>query len=149
MTTTDSWLPLAEYSIKKNVSISTLRRRIKSGEVKFRFDDGKYFLFDENQQGVAEHRPSLIGEASHNTEALKNSAPEIQRLAQQQTDMPNAQTQESVFGAANRLLAELKKAYTQSLQEKEQQILALKQENVDLKTFVKILESENQRLHNL
>lgn len=45
--TTTSWLPLAEYSIKHQVSISTLRRRIKADDIKFRFQDGKYFLLDQ------------------------------------------------------------------------------------------------------
>ena len=48
--------------------------------------------------------------------------------------------------AANKLLNELKKAYTQILQEKEEQIFQLKEEVTDLKTLVRVLESENDRL---
>lgn len=53
---------------------------------------------------------------------------------------------ESVLTAANRLLTDLKKAYTQVLQEKEQVISDLREENSDLKTLIKVLESENDRL---
>lgn len=161
MTTTDSWLPLAEYSIKNNVSISTLRRRIKTNEIKFKFDEGKYFLFDQNssnkdtsnsnepkQANAEEHRPSLndvsFKNGTLNKDVFKNSALTFDESTQANNSLSLAKdnsANESVLTAANRLLAELKKAYTQSLQEKEKQIMALKQEVVDLKTLVKILES--------
>jgi hypothetical protein len=53
---------------------------------------------------------------------------------------------EPILTAANRLLTELKKAYTLILSEKEEQILDLKGEVSDLKTLVRVLESENERL---
>lgn len=53
---------------------------------------------------------------------------------------------EPILTAANKLLNELKKAYTQILQEKEEQIFQLKDEVSDLKTLVRVLESENDRL---
>lgn len=137
MTTTNSWLPLAEYSMKHQVSISTLRRRIKSDDIKFRFDDGKYFILDEDSSSVAipeEHRPSLSSEVQNNS---------VQTNLMRETS-----ADESVISAANRLLTDLKKAYTQVLQEKEVQILALREETMDLKTLIKVLESENTRLRN-
>lgn len=54
-------------------------------------------------------------------------------------------SEEQVLTVANRLLNELKKAYTQILQEKEEQILILKEEVADLKTLVKVLEDDNVR----
>jgi hypothetical protein len=54
-------------------------------------------------------------------------------------------TDDTILSAANKLLAELKKAYSQILQEKEEQILNLKEEVSDLKTLVKVLESDNNR----
>ena len=44
------------------------------------------------------------------------------------------------------VLEELKKAYLASLQSKEEQIFQLKEEVADLKTLVRVLESENERL---
>ena len=42
------WLPLIEYSVKSGLSLSTIRRKIKSNSVHFRLDKGKYFiLFEE------------------------------------------------------------------------------------------------------
>jgi hypothetical protein len=132
MTTANSWLPLAEYSMKHHVSISTLRRRIKTEDIQFRFDDGKYFILDEELKKTAnaeEHRPSLSSNVSQSV----------------QTEIPT-EAGESVISAANRLLADLKKAYTQVLQEKEEQILSLREETMDLKTLIKVLETENSRL---
>ena len=137
MTTTNSWLPLAEYSMKHHVSISTLRRRIKSEDVKFRFDDGKYFICDEDPKKMAseEHRPSPSSDVQNPSAAI---------LPQQTA--PISEPGESVITAANKLLTDLKKAYTQVLQEKEEHIMVLREEIVDLKTLIKVLESENTRL---
>lgn len=128
------YLPLTEYSSKYKVSISTLRRRIKSEEIKFVFDDGKYMILDEpvgKHQKV--HRPSPSSETT--SESLQ---PELRHLSQ-------SDRQEPILSAANRLLTELKRAYTQVLQEKEEQILQLNAENADLKTLVRALEMENDR----
>jgi hypothetical protein len=131
------WLSLTEYSNKHKVSISTLRRKIKSTEIEFRLDEGRYMILDSDEQNAIEaappgsvslseqHRPSLKSDAFHET--TKESG-------------------ESVITAANRLLADLKKAYTQVLQDKEEQISNLREEISDLKTLIKVLESENDRL---
>lgn len=153
MTTTNSWLALTEYSNKHRVSISTLRRRIKAEDIRFRFEDGKYLILDEAPKKMAvneqQHRPSL------NSEVIIRSAETAKQLSQpneveiQQLATPTAQnneTSESVLTAANRLLVDLKRAYTQVLQEKEEQIMYLKEELIDQKTLIKVLESENSRL---
>jgi len=131
------WLSLTEYSNKHKVSISTLRRKIKSTEIEFRLDEGRYMILDSDEQNVTsaappgsvslseQHRPSLKSDALHET--TKESG-------------------ESVITAANRLLADLKKAYTQVLHDKEEQISDLREEISDLKTLIKVLESENDRL---
>lgn len=152
MTSAQSWLPLAEYSIKHQVSISTLRRRIKAEDIQYRFDDGKYFIAEDegSNQGASsmssnknadEHRPSLRSDVHTKSASLSNASPGHQQQANQEVG-------ESVITAANRLLSDLKKAYTQVLQEKEAQIQDLRQEIADIKTLVKVLESENHRLRN-
>jgi len=133
-----NWLPLTEYSSKYQVSISTLRRRIKADDIKFQFRDGRYLIFDQPQ----EHRPSppaIVPSLKKTT----GENPVANKL--EQTDFEGKD--EPILTAANRLLSELKKAYTQILQEKEEQILYLKEEVSDLKTLVRVLETENSRLH--
>ncbi len=143
-----SWLPLADYSSKYRVSVSTLRRRIKAEDIHFRFEEGKYFIFDEpvsTHQRV--HRPSLSSDqalvgAPHANEE-KEQAPKLQ------TTVLQTSKEEPILTAANKLLNELKKAYSLILQEKEEQILQLKSELADIKTLVRVLESENDRLNRI
>ncbi len=42
------WLPLIEYSVKSGVSLSTIRRKIKSNSIPYRLEKGRYLiLFQE------------------------------------------------------------------------------------------------------
>ena len=161
MSSTNSWLPLAEYSMKHQVSISTLRRRIKTEDIQFRFDDGKYFILEDEgtkQVNADEHRPSLSRDAqpksAHNlilNEAMASVAaqPMMKNSHASYNNHPSQnEAGESVITAANRLLSDLKKAYTQVLHEKENQIQSLKQEIADVNTLVKVLEFENEKLRN-
>ena len=156
----ESWLPLMDYSTKYKISVSTLRRRIKADDLKFRFEDGKYFIMDEpmsTHQRV--HRPSqesdlaLVGAHQEMMKvyqtpaippvALNKELNSSQSLADKSVKVNK---DEPILTAANKLLTELKKAYSLILQEKEEQILHLKEEVTDLKTLVRVLESENDRL---
>jgi hypothetical protein len=140
-----NWLPLTEYSSKYQVSISTLRRRIKAEDIKYQFADGRYLILDQPQ----EHRPSPAMSPSLKKPPVEQS-PVGASTHLDQVPIQAAQTtqDEPILTAANRLLTELKKAYTQILQEKEEQILHLKEEQADLKTLIRVLEAENDRLSN-
>src|SRR5262249_14500243 len=128
------WLTLMEYSAKFRVSLSTLRRRIKSGEIEYKFGDGKYLLKDGPLQVV---RPAA------ETIAPPTPASPQMSSAQQEVD------QDRFCQTTQGLLNEIKKAYSLILQEKEEQILQLKEEVADLKTLVRVLEDENTRMKNL
>ena len=39
------WLSILDYATAKKTSISTIRRSIKAGHVKFREENGKYFIW--------------------------------------------------------------------------------------------------------
>jgi len=42
------WLPLTEYALRSGMSISTLRRKIKSNAVEYKMEEGRYLIrFDE------------------------------------------------------------------------------------------------------
>lgn len=120
------WLSLANYSSKYDVSISTLRRRIKTSTVEFKLHDGKYFLLDSAPPSQEEHHYPI-----------QNS----QNIRQHE--------EEPVLTSASKLLGELKKAYTSILQDKEEQIIHLKEETSDLKMLVRVLEHDNERLKKL
>lgn len=154
-----NWLPITDYSAKHKVSVSTLRRRIKADDIKYRFIEGKYLLLDEpiatainvptNEQlsesaTQSPHRPSL---KSENVNGFAHSQPGMSAL--KNPPPPSENTLDGpILSAANRLLTELKKAYSQILQEKEEQILQLREEVTDLKTLVRVLESENDKLNS-
>ena len=110
------WLTLNDYSHKYRVSLSTLRRKIKSNAIEHRLEDGKYWL--------------------------KDSAVPSNPAAQE----AHKETQDKALLSMNQLMQEIKAAYVAVLHEKEIQITELKEEIADLKTLVKVLESENERL---
>lgn len=131
---TQNWLPLMEYSAKFRVSLSTLRRRIKAGEIEYKFADGKYLLKDGPLTVVAPESETIAPPSSASSQTLKLQPP------------PD---QDQFWMATQGLLNEIKKAYSLILQEKEEQILQLKEEVADLKTLVRVLEDENSRIKNL
>lgn len=146
------YLPLTEYASKYRVSVSTLRRKIKADEVPFEFKEGKYFLLDRpvstHQRSVSPSlkqtaKPALVS-------AQKNSngrVPTDSGPSEETEEVPTKENRdEPILTTANLLLTELKKAYTQILQEKEDQILHLREELSDLRTLVRVLEEENERL---
>lgn len=124
----NEWISLAEYSSEYGVSVSTLRRRIKGKKIRYKLVHGKYYL------------------------------PKHQSPSQSQTftPVPNTKASESAanhkvsdeLNTSRSLLDELKKAYMQALQSKEEQIIQLKQQITDLKTLVMYLERENSKRIN-
>lgn len=53
MQTTDGvWLSITEYSLYKKVSISTIRRHIKTNVLKHKEEDGKYFIYVASSERV-------------------------------------------------------------------------------------------------
>lgn len=156
-----SWLPLVDYSNKYRVSISTLRRRIKLESIQFKLDGGKYYIIDESPDSDSSPSHQTI-QSNQSVQLNKYEAPpkKIGSLKKNFSDesprddhlittkgVPQERNPEPVFSAANRLLDELKKAYTLILQEKDEQIRNLREEISDLKTLVRVLEGENERLN--
>ena len=40
----NTWLPLTDYAIRSGISISTLRRKIKTNTISFKMEDGRYLI---------------------------------------------------------------------------------------------------------
>ena len=242
-------ITLSDYSSKYGVSISTLRRRIKTQRVEFIYKDSKYFLLDKplgyhrknmgrfldtedfgiisnggesdsshtspvKMDNHKEHQPSDTSQevlGSQPTEASNNQADPLkdtqhwqkgdlntlsdlmnhlgstqsedgqnkppheqldhldssQSKANQNKIPPHEQRKDpnkdilfiahqleksikphvkDVLATTNRLLDEIKKTYSLILQEKEEEIIFLKDEMTNLKTLVCVLEDENKKL---
>ena len=140
------WLPLSEYSSKYKVSVSTLRRRIKTEKVQVRFDDGKYLLKDcpLKEHKTKSVKPTKTSPSGSFAPPPQNEEPEKVLDSQ----IPSEKATGPFLTAAQEMLNELKKAYRVILQEKEEQVLLLKDEVADLRTLVGVLEEENSRLKN-
>jgi len=73
----DNWIPLMEYAVKNGKSISTVRRHIKSGKLKYRLEAGKYFILDQTKQRARfEEKTNLV----HTDEELNRAKQEIAEL---------------------------------------------------------------------
>ena len=155
-----TWLTLSDYSTKYSVSVSTLRRRIRAGKVETQFEDGKYKLMD---LPLDEQHPNTQTQSVQQTNGTAPFAPPQERLGVAVISKPKTEdslstaqnnsrgdSESSQFWVAvNAMMSELKKAYSLILQEKEEQILQLKDEHSDLRTLVRVLEEENKRLKNI
>jgi hypothetical protein len=56
---TAEWLPLTEYAARTGVSISTLRRKIKSSAIHFKMDGGKYLIKCDRETGSENTTPEV------------------------------------------------------------------------------------------
>jgi TolA-binding protein len=134
-----SWLPLLNYSTKYNISLSTLRRRIKARSIEFKLDQGKYLILDSAASTTSQpSAPTPIRENIQVATAATMPKREIKNI--QDSNFVEA----SVLTSANRLVEEIKSAYAKILQEKEEQISQLKEEIVDLRMLVRILEDSSK-----
>lgn len=166
--TNAKWIPLTEYSNKYQVSISTLRRRIRSHRVEYFYEDGKYLLKDSP---LTDHQTNKQREGRDDSDRLESSyvktpisnslgiaqeilqppsaqpvSPPPQKMKPVEAHMEYTLNHSKTDSTHFTYLNEIKKAYALILQEKEEQVLILKDEVADLQTLVKVLESENQRL---
>jgi hypothetical protein len=44
-----TWLPLIEYSVKSGISLSTIRRKIKSNSIPYRLENGRYLILFQDK----------------------------------------------------------------------------------------------------
>ncbi len=162
---TETWLLLTDYSSKYRISVSTLRRRIKADEIPFRFEGGKYFLLDRPpENSVGPHPKTGLGTVSKLPEAMASATSrgaieavplleDVSAISFEEVRDPAMDLEAHALGkdaplisTATKLLNELKRAYMNILQEKEEQMIQLKEEVSDLKTLVRVLEDDNERM---
>lgn len=85
-------------------------------------------------------------ESEINFMANEKSPPQFTRS---QSSAESIQIQNILSPLLDQMNKELKKAYSATLQEKEEQIIILKEQVADLKTLINFLESDNKRLAEL
>jgi hypothetical protein len=71
----ENWIPLVEFSVKKGISLSTLRRYIKSNKIPWKLLEGRYLVLDDGTfTAPRNHDPRLnLPHASEDMDArVKN-----------------------------------------------------------------------------
>ncbi len=124
---TKNWISLIDYSTKYQISVSTLRRRIRNNTIAYEVRDGKYFIEESEIEKTGRGRKPI----------------EIPTGTLEGKDFVESNTTNQMTQV---LVEELKRAYAQILTDKEEQIEQLKEEISDLRTLVRVLESEVDRL---
>ncbi len=134
------WIPLVDYSNKYSVSLSTLRRRIKSKSIKFKLDGRKYFLLDEPLlKGNPGRRP--MEEESLPTYFENEEVSPVSIILSDDAPSSVSPPQNAPGSPPGAILSS-----QECLEEKDRVILDLKTQIADLKTLVSVLESEVERL---
>jgi hypothetical protein len=148
------WLPLTEYSVRSGVSLSTIRRKIKSNSIKYRLEKGRYLiLFNDANNAAARSVPPLSAVAIpvHLPEPPRREripeyrmpapapAPAPSRLREEPDDSPLAEK-------AVRMISD---AFEHALREKDERIRLLEKANRlledrlnELKLLVRVLEEK-------
>ena len=70
-----NWIPLVEFSVQKGISLSTLRRYIKSNKIPWKLVDGRYLVLDDGS--VLAPRPH---DNPHSTLAKNDAEERMQQL---------------------------------------------------------------------
>tara|TARA_B100001971_G_scaffold213155_1_gene245638 strand:+ start:237334 stop:237666 length:333 start_codon:yes stop_codon:yes gene_type:complete len=65
------WLSVLEFASYKNKSISTVRRYIKANRVKFKDENGKYFIWVKNYQDESNNEEKELFQLKLENERLK------------------------------------------------------------------------------
>lgn len=74
METSTHWLPLTEYALRNGLSISTLRRKIKSNSIEYKMEDGRYLIKSEGR-AAAPASSFVSSDASPSARILPSSRP--------------------------------------------------------------------------
>lgn len=141
------WLSLAEYSNKYNVSISTLRRRIRSGQLSFNIRFGKYFLKDQSLGSLDKVKEEIKSQKTKASMKNKGNGKKKDAIQKSITEekMKSVGTEHSLL---DKLMDVQKKLY-EKIEAKELKILEQQNQIADLNTLVTFLEKENKDLKSI
>jgi hypothetical protein len=120
------WLPLIEYSVRSGVSLSTIRRKIKTGAIQYRLEKGKYLiLFHDMNRTSRQPNPTASNDIGRWHDQPLHRVEESPRISQDpyvRDPMPMVET-------AVRLVGD---AFERTLREKDERIRLLEKCNRDL-----------------
>lgn len=123
----DLWLSVIDYAVVKKVSVSTLRRRIKSNTLECKFENGRYLIRVQQNEAHEQNHDENTG----------NSAAADRLSRESDKSLRGGDT-----SAIPVLIQELKSAYHRVLSEKEEMIQQLKSEIEILKHINHFMEQQ-------
>jgi hypothetical protein len=80
-TTEGIWLSISDYSVYKKISVSTIRRHIKSNIVQSKEVDGKYFIYISNPEKLKMKEDEEILRLKLEIELLKKQLTDFREQA--------------------------------------------------------------------
>ncbi len=94
------WISILDYAQQKGKSISTIRRSIKANLIKYKLEDGKYFIYTNlnrshslnNEQNILEENFKLkekIIKLTHENDELKMLVKIYEERSQLSFDLPS------------------------------------------------------------
>ncbi len=126
-----SWLPIIEYSVRTGMSLSTIRRKIKSNKISYKLENGKYLILFDEKGPVFENKMTV--EVPKREEVVR----EIKK--EKVESMPVVEKSVVLLGDA----------FEQVLREKDKHIRLLEKRNAELedrlselKLLVQVLEEK-------
>lgn len=122
------WVPLVEYSVKTGVSLSTIRRKIKSNTLPHRLERGKYLVLlggSPSFEATAEPTP---------VEVPQVTAPP--RPAPAPMPIPQVSKPEISMKTTDDAVRMMTDAFEYALREKEERIRLLERRNQDLESHL-------------
>ena len=125
--TTEAWLLLTQYSQKYGVSVSTIRRRIRSSKVENKLMDGKYYVMDKPPMG-------MLPPPSSSPAAVAAGQTSAGSLAE-------------ILEFCKNLIQSNEKMYQEILTDKMREIGSLKERISEQKMLIKILEEKLAQHH--
>jgi hypothetical protein len=147
------WRTLVDYAFRKSVSLSTLRRHIKSGKVQHRLEDGRYLVWDADPAVTTGQASEGLGEdfesglkTEHLGSGFSSSLPPQRGVVagrplwapEIELDLP-----ESSSPAANGFALEVRRAAeSQKIRALENELRRAQEEIAELRLLVSLYESQ-------
>ena len=123
------WLPLIEYSVKSGISLSTIRRKIKSNAIQYKLENGRYLIFSGQRKGIEQSTQSSPPATRHVAEPGQ-----CQLAATAKTVGPCVPAESNVdtLPAVERSVSMVSEAFEHALREKEKRVRLLETRNAEL-----------------
>ncbi len=126
-----TWLPLIEYSVKTGVSLSTIRRKIKSNGIQYRLEKGRYLiLFSEAGNQVAPQ--PVTPPVNTQTPSAAVTSSDVDRWQDKPLSRFNPSQPVGFEAADEKAVAMVSEAFEYALVQKEEQVRLLERRNRDL-----------------